>query len=129
MLGHADVKTNLKKRDMKKKIVIVNFILASALVLLNMLLAFWALGVILDQWNLADQFGQYLTFPNFVAVLMLLSVNKARSFGREDLLRDRLKKLDGEETSIENTLKAQITSAIAILMMIGFSWIWSAILL
>jgi len=129
MLGHADVKTNLKKRDMKKEIVIANFILALTLTVLNMLLAFWALGVVLDQWNLADQFGQYLTFPNFVAVLMLLGVNQARSFGREDRLRDRLKKLDGEETSIQDTVKSQLTSAIAILMTLGFSWIWTLILL
>lgn len=114
---------------MKKEIVLANFILALTLTVLNMLLAFWALGVVLDQWNLADQFGQYLTFPNFVAVLMLLGVNQARSFGREERLRDRIKNLDGEETSIQDTVKSQLTSALAIMLTLGFSWIWTLILL
>ena len=106
-----------------------NFIVAITLGVLNMLLAFWALGVALDQWNLTDQFGQYLTFPNFIAVVMLLSINEARSFGYKERLRERVQAMDGEAPGIEDTVKSQLVSALAVLIMLGFSWIWSAILL
>ena len=106
-----------------------NFIVAITLSVLNMLLAFWALGVALDQWNLTNQFGQYLTFSNFVAVAMLFGINEARSFGYKERLRERVQALDGERPGIEDTVKSQLVSAIAVMIMLGFSWIWSAILL
>lgn len=108
---------------------LANIILAIALGVANLALAFWALGVVLGQWNLLGEFGQYLTFANFVALTMVIGVFEARGFGNRFNMQDRLDKLDGKESSVESTVKNSIASAVAIIMMLGFSWIWSAILL
>lgn len=108
---------------------LANIILAIALGVANLALAFWALGVVLGQWNLLGEFGQYLTFANFVAVAMLRSVFEARSFGYHFALQSRLEKLDGQVSTVDSTVKSALSSAASILVAIGISWIWSAILL
>ena len=108
---------------------LANFILAITLAVLNILLAFWALGVAMNQWNLSEEFGHLLTFPNFIAVTMLLGINEARSFGSKLALQDRVGKLDGADSSVESTLKAAMASSLGILLTLVFSWIWSVILL